>query len=296
MRSMIDPSEVVQRYIQACNQHDSAAILAAFAEDGTYSDPSSGRLVTGEAIKQACDHFFAAFPDLFCELDEFIHAGDGKIALQLRVRGTNTGSFRGKPPTGNTINLPVALFLVIEDDRIRTVQGYVDQHILATQLGFQVVVQPFAQGSLRFGTAVQMQTGGHVRPGAFSITWIEANSAENIQKVHEYSFLILRKMATMPGFIGYTGVTVGNRLCTISAWRDPEAARALLQERTHVKAMRQFFEDDIGNAGYTSVWTLHHANPLRVRCPACTQQVAYELQESGRCQCGAVLPEPPPYW
>jgi hypothetical protein len=42
--------EVVKRYIDAWNRHDADAIVALFAEGGTYSNPVAGQGLTGQAI------------------------------------------------------------------------------------------------------------------------------------------------------------------------------------------------------------------------------------------------------
>jgi hypothetical protein len=44
--------EVVRRYNQTWNGRDAKAIVALFAEGGTYSNPHAGQGLTGEAIRQ----------------------------------------------------------------------------------------------------------------------------------------------------------------------------------------------------------------------------------------------------
>jgi ketosteroid isomerase-like protein len=39
--------DVVQRYFDAWNRRDSARLISAFADGGTYRDPATGHLLTG---------------------------------------------------------------------------------------------------------------------------------------------------------------------------------------------------------------------------------------------------------
>lgn len=48
--NIINAIEVAQRYIDAWNRHDADAIVASFAEGGTYNNPDAGQGLTGEAI------------------------------------------------------------------------------------------------------------------------------------------------------------------------------------------------------------------------------------------------------
>jgi steroid delta-isomerase-like uncharacterized protein len=288
-------TQVVQRFFTTWNQHDTRGILTTFAENGVYSDPSTPELLTGDTFVQMCNSLFAALPDLSFELVSLLDAGNGTIATQWHMHGTNTGSLYGYPPTGCKVSLAGADFLTIENEKISSCQRYFDQKTFLSQLGLQVVVQPFVSGPLRFGTAVQLQTNNHTRPGAFSITWFDATSEESLQQINEYGWQILRKMAEMPGFIGYTNMNIGKRQYTISAWDDPQKPRLLLKNSHHLKAVQQFYNTDISSAGHTSVWIPHHINPLWVRCTNCGRQVHYE-QSGGKCQCNVLLPEPPPYW
>ena len=60
--------EVVRRYNQAWNGRDANAIVALFAEGGTYSNPHAGQGLTVEAIANYAKAVWAAFPDVTFEL------------------------------------------------------------------------------------------------------------------------------------------------------------------------------------------------------------------------------------
>ena len=94
------------------------------------------------------------------------------------MRGTNTGSLQGLPPTGRSVEVPGSDFIEIEGDKVRSVQGYFDSRAVPEQLGLQVLVQPKAIGPFSFGTSTLAQTGKNAKPGAFSITMLEARSPD----------------------------------------------------------------------------------------------------------------------
>jgi hypothetical protein len=102
-------------------------------------------------------------------------------------------------------------------------------------------------------------------------------------------------MLAMPGFIGWTGIIIDNRLLTVTAWDDAASASRLTREGIYVEAMKKFFGPDFAAALYTSVWGPERFNAMWVRCTQCSRVVDHE-KVAGQCECGQMLPEPPPYW
>src|SRR4029077_17534524 len=119
--------ERAQRYFDAWNAPDAAAIAATFAPGGTYTDPSVHDL-DPEATGAYAVGLAAAFPDLRFEIVSSALTEDGAVAAQWIMRGTNRGSFQGLPPTGREIALPGADFITFADGDggIATVTGYFD--------------------------------------------------------------------------------------------------------------------------------------------------------------------------
>ncbi len=56
--------EVVRRYNTAWNGRDADALVALFAEGGTFSNPHAGQGLTGEAIGNYAKAVWDAFPDM----------------------------------------------------------------------------------------------------------------------------------------------------------------------------------------------------------------------------------------
>ncbi len=291
---MSDLLQVAQTYFGAWNRHDAEGIVATFAEDGTYSDPLVHELC-GEAIAAYARRLWTSFPDLSFELVGQTLAGEGLIAAQWVMKGTNNGSFQGLPPSGRSVVLPGADFISIEGDRIRSVQGYFDAGEVPRQLGLQILVQPHTLGPYQFGSAVSVQSGKLQKPGAFSITVLQVRSDQEKEQVQEYSRKIASEMLAMPDFIGWTGMIIGNRMLTVTAWDSPESPLRLTREGTHIEAMRAFLGLGIAAGGYTSVWIPERFNPTWVRCLQCGRMMDY-TKAHGKCTCGQTLPEPPAYW
>ena len=287
--------DLVQNYLDAWNSHDPEAIAAALGANGTYEDPTTGGPLTGGAITQFASVLLAAFPDLSFEVISISPTGDGTVATQWLMKGTNSGPFGGGPPTGKTGALPGADFFVVDGDHISSVKGYFDQRTLVEQLGFQVIVQPYSIGPFTFGNSIRYTTGKQTKPGAFSLTWIDVRSDEEVNEIRERSRQIAQEMMAMPGFISTANMAVGHRMVTTTAWEDPDAPKQMLRGGAHKDAIDRIFGADLAAAFSTTVWVPERFNGLWVRCTSCKQLSDYE-KSAGKCRCGEQLPEQPPHW
>jgi steroid delta-isomerase-like uncharacterized protein len=290
----MDALAVAQRYFDAWIHRDADGILAVFTEAGTYSDPTAGQGLRRQATADYARRLWDAFPDLTFEIISKAHTGPESVAAQWLMRGTNTGSLQGLPPTGRSVEVPGADFIEVEGDKIRSVQGYFDSRAVPDQLGLQVVVQPNSVGPFSFGTSTSARTGKNIRPGAFCITMLEARSDEEVEQIGEISREIVDEMLKMHGFIGWTGIVIGHRMMTVTAWETPEDSRQMHSGGSHPEGVRKFLGPELASGGMTSVWSSGRFT-AHVRCPACGRMVSLEKMKS-TCQCGEVLPEPLPYW
>ena len=289
------PSQVAQRYFDAWNQHDANSIIDTFIDDGTYADPTTGGPLSGAAIGAYAAGLWAAFPDLSFEIVSVTQSNSGLVSAEWLMKGTNTASFNGLPPTGRVVALPGADFVRVEGDKIRSVQGYFDVGVVPRQLGLDVIVQPKAIGPFSFGVSTRASKGNTATPGAFSITWIEARSEEERQKVAESGRKIVSEMFGMPGFISWVAANVGDRMMTITAWETPEATAQMMKGGEHRAAVGRFLSPELGAGGVTGVWIPARLNPRRLRCTECSK-IADAEKGQGMCACGAALPALPAYW
>jgi steroid delta-isomerase-like uncharacterized protein len=291
----MEPIEIAREYFEAWNRHDPAAIVALFAEGGIYRDPAVASGLAGPAIGDYAGRLFAGFPDLRFEVLGAVPGDGGTVAARWLMRGTNTEPLADKPATGRAIALPGADFIAVENGKILSVDGYFDQKTMAKQLGLQVLVQPHVLDTLAFGSASRMDNGKRTKPGAIVLTWIQVNSEQEAHEIRHRAIRITDQITTMPGFLSYAGFGVGERLFTVTAWEDPESPRQLLRGGEHREMMHKASGPAFSAAFHTSVWVPHHLNPMWVRCTACGKMADYERLE-GQCECGAALPEHPPYW
>jgi steroid delta-isomerase-like uncharacterized protein len=287
--------DVVEAYLNGWIARDANAVLAALNADGTYEDPSSGGPVSGDAFRAYMQGLWATFPDLTFETQSVGEMGPDLVAAQWIMKGTNTGSMMGLPPTGKQVALRGADFFRMKDGRIQSVTGYFDSREVPKQLGLNIIVQPYEIGPFKFGISTSVQTGKTQEPGAFSITYLEAADQAAVQRVREGSRASLIDMLKMDGFIGATTAVIGTRMVTISAWDSPEDSRKVMKEGKHAEAQRMMFDGNTAKAGFTSVWTKHHINPPFVRCEACGNMTRGPGPER-TCSCGAALPPPTPFW
>jgi steroid delta-isomerase-like uncharacterized protein len=128
--------EVVRRYNTAWNGRDADALVALFAEGGTYSNPHAGQGLTGQAIGNYAKAVWAAFPDMTLELVSVREMGPGQVAHEWVLRGTNSGPLMdGSAATGRTVTVPGSDVIAVEGDKIRSVDVTYDRQAADAQLG-----------------------------------------------------------------------------------------------------------------------------------------------------------------
>lgn len=92
-----------------------------------------------------------------------------------------------------------------------------------------------------------MQSGKKNKPGAFSITVLHARSEQEREQIGDYSRQIGSEMLAMPEFISWTGIVVGDRMMTVTAWDNAESPRWLTRQGTHVETMQKFFGPELAS-------------------------------------------------
>ena len=287
--------DIANKYFDGWNRRDAGKVLETMGPGGTYADPQTGGPLSGEPFREYMNQLFASFPDVSFEIaSEGLLAPDF-VAAQWIMRGTNTGSMMGLPPTGKSIVLHGADFIRVADGKVQSVQGYFDSRVIPEQLGLQVLVQPNAIGPFTFGRATRASAGSAAKPGAFSITALRSRDAADEAAVSEQSRRIANEMLGMKGFISLVTAICGDRMLTISAWEHPDDPRQLMKGGEHGDAMKRFFGKELGGGGYTAVFVPERINTMWVRCPSCQKMVDYSAKP-GTCVCGATLQQSFAYW
>ena len=108
---------------------------SAFAPDGTYSDPGTAGPLSGQAIRDHFAAFFGGFPDAVCETVSLDPVTKNLSVWRWILRGTNTASYRGIPPTGRSLTLHGCEFIEVRGGKPHRVDGYFDRLTIMAQLG-----------------------------------------------------------------------------------------------------------------------------------------------------------------
>lgn len=155
--------------------------------------------------------------------------------------------------------------------------------------------QPHTAGPFTFGTSLRVGGRTSGAPGAFSLTSVYTRSEADVERVRTYSREIAAQLPHLKGFMGWVGVTIADRMMTITAWETPDDPRQLTTERHHAETMRAFFGSDLTAGGWTSVWVPQRVNARWRRCAVCGL-IASDAGSETRCDCGAPVGEAPSYW
>lgn len=104
-----------QLYHQVWNGHRYELAETLYAS--AYTSPSAPGLRGGAAKAAIIRAYHQAFPDLTLTVEDLIATND-RVAARLLLVGTDTGGFRGCPPTGRTVRSWAAEFLRSDHGRI----------------------------------------------------------------------------------------------------------------------------------------------------------------------------------
>ena len=125
--------QAAERYAEAWLRCDPVALAESLAPDATLKNPRLG-VLEGERIPAHMRALMEGFPDLAFAYDGPSVVEAPRAAYRWVMTGTNTGSFYGRPPTGNAVRLEGADFIEVVDGRVATVVEYSDTAGFAAQL------------------------------------------------------------------------------------------------------------------------------------------------------------------
>lgn len=130
----MEPLEVVKQYeAQWSSPGDAGAMTACFAPGGTYNAPGADQL-TGDAIGAFGQLFWDAFPECNLEIVTAFASGD-QVAVQWEFHsGPMKGDLAGLPATGASAVARGMHLIVVEGDRLRSVEAVWDNQGFLAQL------------------------------------------------------------------------------------------------------------------------------------------------------------------
>jgi steroid delta-isomerase-like uncharacterized protein len=127
---------LVERHVRLENAHDLEGVLHTFGSTARYDDEAWGEHYTGgDGVRQFYEQLMKAMPDLEIEVQRR-HVTDDAIVLEVMIRGTQLGEWRGLPPTGRRVEIPLCgVYTFDSEDRLAGEKIYYDRATVLRQLG-----------------------------------------------------------------------------------------------------------------------------------------------------------------
>jgi ketosteroid isomerase-like protein len=137
---MTDNERIVRQAYQFAEDYDLPGWIAAFTDDGTFTDESIGVVFRGpDQLGIQVENYKTAFPDMHRELYHVYVAGD-VVVVQLALQGTHKGALKLPsgtiPPTGKRMDAPCCDVFELSDAKIKRFDCYPSGTVIAGQLGF----------------------------------------------------------------------------------------------------------------------------------------------------------------
>lgn len=127
---------IVERHIRLENLHDLQGVLDTFGEGAQYDDEPWGEHYRGrDGVREFYEQLMSALPDLEIAVQRQ-HVTDDSILVEVVIRGTHLGGWRGLPATGRRIEFPLCGVYTFDTcDRLAGERIYYDRGTVLRQLG-----------------------------------------------------------------------------------------------------------------------------------------------------------------
>jgi len=127
---------VVEQHVRLQNEHDLEGVLRTFGDTAWYDDEPWGEHYEGrDGVRQFYEQLMKALPDLEIEVQRR-HVADDAILLEVLIRGTHLGGWRGLPATGRRVEFPLCgVYTFDSDDCLAGEKIYYDRGTVLRQLG-----------------------------------------------------------------------------------------------------------------------------------------------------------------
>ncbi len=127
---------LVEEHVRLENAHDLDGVIATFGDAARYDDEPWGARYEGrDQVRQFYAQLMAALPDLSIEIVRR-HVAAETIVLEVIIRGTQMGAWRGLPGTGRRLEIPLCgIYTFSSDDRLAGERIYYDRAMVLRQLG-----------------------------------------------------------------------------------------------------------------------------------------------------------------
>ena len=135
----LDNEQVVRQAYKIAENKDLEGWVAAFTDDGTFTDESIGVTWSGpDGLPEQVENYARAFPDMHRELHQLYVSGN-IVVVQLALQGTHLGPldlpFGTLRPTGKRMDAPCCDVFELADGKIKRFDCYPEGSVILTQLG-----------------------------------------------------------------------------------------------------------------------------------------------------------------
>jgi steroid delta-isomerase-like uncharacterized protein len=127
---------IVEQHIRLENDHDLEGVLRTFGETARYDDEPWGEHYAGQdGVRQFYEQLMRALPDIEITAQRR-HVAEDAILVEVVIRGTHLGAWRGLPATGRSVEFPLCgVYTFDADDRLAGERIYYDRGSVLRQLG-----------------------------------------------------------------------------------------------------------------------------------------------------------------
>jgi len=127
---------LVDEHIRCENGHDLDAIMATFGAEARYDDdPWDDHRAGRDGVRSYYKELLRAVPDLSIAVEER-HIAAEAIIVEVAIRGTHRGAWRGLPATGKPLGFRLCgIYTFGSDDKLAGERIYYDRAAVLAQLG-----------------------------------------------------------------------------------------------------------------------------------------------------------------
>jgi steroid delta-isomerase-like uncharacterized protein len=127
---------IVEQHIRLENEHDLEGVLRTFGDTARYDDEPWDEHYKGRnGVRRFYEQLMKALPDLEVDVQRR-HVADDAILVEVLIRGTHLGAWRGLPATGRKVEFPLCgVYTFDADDNLAGEKIYYDRGTVLRQLG-----------------------------------------------------------------------------------------------------------------------------------------------------------------
>jgi len=127
---------LIEHHIGLENAHDLEGVLATFGDIARYDDEPWNEHHKGrDGVRHFYQQLMSALPDLEIEVQRR-HVSEHAVIVEVIIRGTHQGTWRGLPATGRQVEFPLCgIYTFDADDKLAGEKIYYDRGTVLRQLG-----------------------------------------------------------------------------------------------------------------------------------------------------------------